>query len=236
MILVLSLIDIHSVSATTTITGATIEVYPSKGDITTNILVHVKGEPYTADYTTSFKDYPVLYLYYDDKCIVQRMPPITVSPPGPLYNPYYCSFDINVSVPNEYPYSELGIHNITAVIEASDGTKANATAKFEVVNYIPPPEWWKDLPEDFVRSITGPQGIQGPQGATGPQGPQGAQGIQGIQGVQGPKGDKGDTGPYPIEAVALNLGTSATSAIVSIIALSMVYKMKKELKSNATGQ
>jgi hypothetical protein len=50
-----------------------------------------------------------------------------------------------------------------------------------------------------------------------------------LQGVQGVKGDKGDS--YPIEAVALNLGVTSVSTIVSVIALSMVYKMRKQLKN-----
>jgi hypothetical protein len=219
-------INIHAISATT-ITSATIEVYPDKGDITTKIFVHVRGEPYSADYITKANDYPTLYLYYDDKCIIQRKSPPVVSPWDPDFSKYYCSFDVNISVPNEYPHSELGVHNITAVIEASDGSRAYANATFEVVNYFPPPEWWEDLPQELLDEITGPQGPQGTQGLQGPQGLQGERGLTGPQGVQGQKGDKGDPGAYPFEAVVLNLTLSSASIVASAIALSMVYKMKK---------
>lgn len=63
--------------------------------------------------------------------------------------------------------------------------------------------------QQWLLSLTGPQGVPGPkgdqgiagpqgiQGATGPKGDSGAQGIQGIQGptgATGAKGDKGDKG------------------------------------------
>jgi Collagen triple helix repeat (20 copies). len=195
------------------ITGATIEVSPGQGDITTGILVQVRGEPYRNGQGSC------LYLYWDDKCIVQRLEDLDVS--NPPISSHIHSWDCAVSVPNEYPYSELGIHNITAFIEADDGSSANATAIFEVVNYIPPPDWWEDLPQEFVDEITGPQGAQGPKGEQGEQGPVGP------QGPQGDKGDKGDPGPYPSGAVILNLGISTISGIISIIALSVSCRRKK---------
>jgi len=63
---------------------------------------------------------------------------------------------------------------------------------------------------------------QGEKGDVGPQGP---------PGKTGRKGEKGDNGPYPLEAVLLDLGLSSVSVIVSVVALSMVYKIKKELKN-----
>ena len=199
-----------SISKATTIERATVEVYPSKGDITTEISVHVRGEPYSpsslfGNYRTAAADYPRLYLYYDDICIVQRMACVT-SPGIGDYSYYYCSWDVNVTVPNEYPYSELGLHNITAVVEASDSTTAVAITTFEVVNYFPPPKWWEDLPQEFIDEITGPQG---PKGERGPQGEIGLQ---------------GEPGSYPIEVIILNLAISALSVIISIIALRKVQK------------
>jgi len=211
----------------TTVTGATVDVYPKQGDITTEIFVSVRGEPYKGGILTAAGDVPVLYLFYDDKIIVQRMKSRIIPKGYGDYSDYECSFDFTFNIPNEYPYSELGIHNITAVIEASDGTSANATTTFEIINYIPPPEWWEDLPEEFIDEITGPQGETGEQGPHGIQGEQGQIGPQGPQGEKGDKGDKGDTGPYPNEAIMFNLGISAISVIISIIALSLVYKMKK---------
>jgi len=213
----------------TTVTGATVDVYPNKGDITTEIFVSVRGEPYKGGIVTVSGDVPVLYLFYDTKIIVQRMKSRIIPKGYGDYSDYECSFDFTFNIPNEYPYSELGIHNITALIEASDGTSANATTTFEIINYIPPPEWWDDLPEEFIDEITGPQGMTGDKGDTGSQGIQGEQGQIGSQGPQGEKGDKGDTGPYPNEAIMFNLGISAISLIISIIALSLVYKMKKSI-------
>lgn len=45
------------------------------------------------------------------------------------------------------------------------------------------------------QGVAGPQGPQGPQGATGPQGPQGDTGAVGATGPQGPQGEIGATGP-----------------------------------------
>ena len=64
-------------------------------------------------------------------------------------------------------------------------------------------ESWLDVgntgsEQDFLDTITGPQGIQGNVGNTGPTGPQG---IQGPQGSTGPKGDTGDIGPQGIQGV-----------------------------------
>jgi len=201
MVLPFFLIQVPSVSATT-ITGAIIEVSPTRGDITTSIFVHVRGEPYDVNglfggYVTAKADYPRLYLYYDDKCIIQRMDCVTAPGVGD-YSNYWSSWDVTISVPNEYPYSELGVHHITAVIEASDGTSANATTIFEVVSYIPPPEWWEDLPQDFLDKITGPQGDQGP---------------------------KGDTGPYPVEALILNFSLASIAVVMSLIALVKAYRV-----------
>lgn len=211
-------------ASSTTVTSASVEIHPVQGDITTTIFVHVRGEPYKGGIVTAQGDVPVLYLYYDNKSIVQRMKAVSYPRPYSDYSDYECVFDVSFKVPNEYPYSELGVHNVTAIIEASDGTKANATTSFEIVNYIPPPEWWEDLPQDFIDEITGPQGEQGEQGLAGPQG---VKGDTGLQGLKGDKGDKGDTGPYPSEAVMFNLGISAVSGIIAIVALSLVYKMKK---------
>jgi hypothetical protein len=226
------LLLVESVSAST-ITEATIEVSPRRGDITTDIFVQVRGEPYTGGFLTVAGDVPVLYLYYDDKVIIERMKCVTKSRGYGDFSDYEVSFDVSVKVPNEHPYSELGEHSITAVIEASDGTRASSTTTFEIVNYIPPPEWWEDLPQDFIAEITGPQGPQGEIGLQGPEGEQGQvgpQGAQGPQGQQGDKGEKGDTGDIPNEAVILNLGISTISAIISIIALILVVRARNKMR------
>jgi hypothetical protein len=147
--------------------------------------------------------------------------------------------DIHINAPNKYPYSNLGNHTIYIEIWNVDTFCTNFTLTFQVIKYYPPVDmlitWWNNLTAAQKQLFIGPkgdkgdQGIQGIQGAKGNTGATGATGPQGLQGVQGVKGDKGDS--YPIEAVALNLGVTSVSTIVSVIALSMVYKMRKQLKN-----
>jgi len=218
LILPLLLTYISSVSATT-ITAATIQIFPNEGDITTKIIVQVRGEPYSpsslwGNYVTDKADYPRLYLKYDNIIIVQRMACITAPGDG-SYSYYYCSWDYNFSIQeiqqlNKYPYSNLGTHIINATIEASDGTTASATATFTIVNYLPPVDlfwtWWNSLNSTIKSQLQGPQGIQGPKGDTGATGPQ---------------------GQYPTEVLILNLGISTLSVIISIITLRKVQKSVK---------
>jgi len=194
------------------------EVYPSEGDITTDILLKVRGEPIQGE------GIHYLYVFWDNKVIVQREEDVKV---GIFGEEHIRAWDLIIHVPDEFPYSEIGIHNITWTIEYGYTEVYRNSTTFEVNEYIPPPEWWEDLSEEFIDEITGPQGMTGDKGDTGSQGIQGEQGQIGPQGPQGEKGDKGDTGPYPNEAVMFNLGISAISVIISIIALSLVYKMKK---------
>ncbi len=200
------------------ITGATIEVYPSEGDITTDILLKVRGTPIQT------VGAHFLYVFWDNKSIVQREEDIPV---GIFGEEHIHAWDMNISVPNEFPHSELGTHNVTVTIEYGHTEVYRNSTTFEVVNYVPPPDWWEDLPQEFIDEMTGPPGPQGPQGEQGSQGQQGEQGPAGPQGLKGDEGDKGDTGPYPYEATVFNLGMSAVSGVISAIALSIVYRKKK---------
>ncbi len=196
-----------------TVTSATVEIHPAQGDITTDIFLHVRGEPYNGTTYTTYGDFPVLYVYYDDKLIVERMEPFKVPYTSAGWTNYLLSYDVTIRVPNEFPYSELGRHRITAVIEARDGTFASAFATFDVVNYVPPPDWWEKLPQDFIDEITGAQGEKGDKGDkgdTGEIGERGETGLkgekgetgeqgQGEQGIQGLKGDKGEQGKQGIQ-------------------------------------
>jgi hypothetical protein len=150
-----------------TVTSATVDVHPVEGDITTDIFVHVRGEPYNGTTYTVYADFPVLYVYYDDKLMVDKMQPFKVPYTAGGWTNYLLSYDVTIKVPDEYPYSELGPHKITAVIEARDGTYATAFATFEIVHYIPPPDWWENLPQEFIDEITGKQGEQGIEGEVG---------------------------------------------------------------------
>lgn len=201
----------------TTISSITIESFPTKGDITTNITITVRGVPFTGTFPTS-TGYagPVLYIIYDDKILVSRSLTSTSSRAGDNTD-YTASWDEEIKVPNEYPYSELGQHTIIARVEASDGTVATASTNFDVVNYIAPPEWWRNLPSSFLATIQGPVGLKGDTGAQGVKGDTGSQGPKGDTGIQGLKGDPGIT--VPIEYVYGSLGLSIIAFIIALIAI-----------------
>ena len=184
-----------------TISSITIELFPTKGDISTDLTVKVRGVPFAGGFLTvaGAREYPVLYLYYDDKVLVSRVAPITSSRGYGDFSDYSASWDVNVKVPNEYPYSELGQHVVKVRVEASDGTSASASANFNVVNYIQPPEWWRDLPSEFLAMIQGPAG---PKGATG------AQGLKGDPGVSA-----------PMEYIYASMGVSIIAIIIALIAV-----------------
>ena len=188
------------------ITSLTLEIFPTNGDITTEITVRVRGVPFTGEYYRQTEAYPVLYVFFDDKITVSRLKPITNPKIGDIYV-YSASWDTVIKVPNEDPYSKLGQHKITAQIEGSDGSTTSATAYLNVVNYIAPPEWWEDLPSDFLAKITGPQG------------PQGVKGDQGIQGPIGPAGSRGPQGEAaPVEILYAVIGVSIVALVIAVLA------------------
>lgn len=186
-----------------TVTSITIELFPDEGDITTDIFVVVKGTPYETDFAH------LLYIYYDDILIVSNMLPSK----GSSFATWYAHWELTINVPNEYPYSELGKHVIRAEVYKYEASTVKATTSFRVINYIPPPEWWEDLPEEFLDEITGPPGPKGSKGQRGDTGPRGP------VGPEGPKGKQGEPGPYPMEAIYYNVAISTLSLIISIIAL-----------------
>jgi len=193
------------------------KIYPEKGDVFTDIYVQIRnlGDDILFN----------LYSWWDDKLIIENLqnPDFSSVYWAHEYKGYY---DIHISAPDEYPYTELGNHTIFIEIWR-DRTVffINFTLTFEIIEYYPPTsdwwKWWESVPDEIKANLTGAQGLQGIQGI------QGEQGIQGIQGVKGDKGDKGDTGPYPLEAVQLNLSLSAVSVVTFIIAATMLYKTKK---------
>ncbi len=229
LVLVSIIVLAVSISAPKVYCEQTAAIYPSKGSIYTRIYLQVRGIG------------GELYLFWDD---------ILLGIYDENFYEDFNGFDVYFNPPDEYPYSNLGNHTISLQIwwKYWDGqyyyVQKNFTLTFEIVEYYPPADlfwqWWNSLSNETKEQLRGPQGPQGPvgpqgpQGKIGPTGPQGSQGEQGPIGLQGPKGDKGDkgdTGPYPLEMVVLNLGISLASGIISVVALSMVYKMKRELKN-----
>ena len=201
-----------------TISSITIELYPTNGDITTDITIKVRGVPFSGGYVTraGASEYPVLYITYDDKIIASRLAPVTWYGGYGDYSGYSASWDAIIKIPNEYPYSELGKHIVKARIEANDGTVATASTSFSIVNYIAPPEWWSDLPSDFLTTIQGPVGPKGDTGAQGVKGNTGSQGPKGDTGIQGPKGEPGQD--FPITAMYYVITASTLALFFGIAA------------------
>jgi len=198
------------------LTSATMEVYPNEGDVTTEILVHVRGSPYKIDTSVTIGSGVYLYLYWDTKCISEHLEPKIM---GRFWE---LTWDVHLRPPNEFPFSELGNHTLRAVLESGEGEIAETSSTFKIVKYLPPPEWWTNLPQEILDQLKGNQGIPGLQGKEGIQGPMGPQGEQGIQGEQGPQGVQGKEGTYPISFLLI-------PTIISAIALIAVF-IKKESK------
>lgn len=184
-----------------TISTITMEVSPSSGDITSDILVTVRGVPYICG-----GQLRRLYVYYDDKNVVSGQVPTDTGGRA--------TWDASIRVPNEKPFSDLGQHTVRVVVEASDGTTASASTTFTIVNYIAPPEWWRDLPSEFLEMIKGPKGDTG---ATG---------------IQGPKGEPGVSAP--IEYIYGSAGLSLIAIIIAIIAITR--KKKPVFKQGTRGR
>jgi len=186
IILLISNAVLLSYAEESQIATITIEAFPNTGDITSDILVKVIGVPYICGGPLRR-----CYVYFDGKNVASGVVPVDTGGRA--------SWDVTFKVPNETPYSNLGEHTIKAFVEASDGTSATATTTFNVVNYIQPPEWWRNLPSEFVQMITGPAGAKGATGA------------------QGPKGDPGTSAP--MEYIYASMGVSALAIIIALIAM-----------------
>ena len=188
----------------------TATLYPTKGSIYTDIYLQVRGFGGT------------LYLFWDDKLIGTYTE--YKDPRGQDYQAF-TGFDIHFKAPNEYNYSNTGVHRVSMQINWKywDGQfyvkDTSFNLPFEIVEYYPPPSmfstWLNSLSADARAQLVGKQGPTGPQGATG---------STGTQGPIGPKGEKGVS--YPLEMVYLNVGISALAMIVSVIAFLNVRKHK----------
>jgi hypothetical protein len=214
-----------------TMSEITIENYPISGDITTNIILKIRGTPYDIGFNEGWK-MPQLYLYFDDMNVLAKQLPFYSSLGFTGQDHYFKgSWDVILKIPNQYPYSELGVHNIKAVVESFDGSSVTATTTFTVINYIPPPSLWDSLPPEFIEKIRGDQGAQGVQGIQGEVGIQGIQGIvgpigsQGIQGVQGLSGKDA-----PMDLIYLGLVVAVVSIGMSLLTNMSLKKFKDEIR------
>jgi len=218
------LVTVIPVVVATTVTSANIEIYPNKGDITTAIFLKVREIPLTGNLSH------YLYVIWDSKILVQRTEDIFVQT-DMWGNGYFIhAWDLTIHAPNEFPYSELGIHNITIIIEEGYIEVCRNGTNFEIINYIPPLEWWKNLPQDFLKNITGPQGPQGIQGEQGVQGPKGDKGDTGPQGVKGEKGLQGKKGEVDWTYAIITFGAVFTFIILLLLGLGLINNRLRTLE------
>lgn len=196
-IILMGLVHTNTVSAYDPWLLQSVAVRPQKGDITTDILIMVRGDPIEG---------PVWYLYvfYDDLALIKRM----ASPQIGKTANFLHLWDVTIKVPRELPYSAVRTgknqHEIEIMVENELGYTSSYYAEFKIVNFILTPESWEKLSQAQLDSMkgetgdTGPPGesIQGPQGETGPLGPPGQDGSPGVPGesFEGPVGPRGPTG------------------------------------------
>jgi hypothetical protein len=216
-ILCLSVLPANAViDHTSTINAISVESFPLTGDITTDIIIRVRGIPYDGliDTYALNTNIPKLYIIYDGKIIVngQNAPTYTLDSG---HTGYSMNWDTKIKAPNEYPYSESGVHIITARVEAGDSTIATDTCTFSIINYVSPPSFWSNLPPEFIERIRGYQGQQG------------IQGIQGIRGIDGADGIDGKDAPTNL--IYLGLVVSVISLVMSLLINMNIKKLRNEL-------
>ena len=129
------------------------------------------------------------YVFWDSRTIVQRQGDEVIN------GIHQHRWDINFYPPSDF--CQKGEHTIRIWVEDSENKIVEWPVwKYTITSIIPRPEWWKDLPPEFIEEITGPPG---PQGEIGPEGPQGIEGPQGEAGPLGPMGEIGTIGPQGFE-------------------------------------
>lgn len=207
-----------------------VDILPDRGDIMTDILVLVRGDPIEGGLWH-------LYVFYDGLCLVKRQPSTQIG----KTLVYRHTWDVVIKVPPELPYSTKSTsknkHEITVMVEDELGHRSIYETEFKVIDFILTPQAWEKLSPDQLEAMRGPQGepgpqgldgesIVGPQGEPGPQGPPGQDGRAGVPGesFEGPMGERGPPGKSVnpiITYIALALGS------LSLIILA--YKYLKEL-------
>ena len=195
-----------------------LNVYPNEGSIFSKPLLRVSLYP--------LQNATRLYLsvFWDNLCIVYRKPDIKV---GIFGEEGIHSWDSNLTIPQEYPFSNLGYHNITAVIEdQSLQQRLNRTVTFLIIDYYPSTsdwwKWWENVPDSIKQQLEGPQG------------PQGTQGLKGEQGIQGLQGERGGT--YEIFFMGFPVILTLLVVVIFVLALYATHiddqlkQLKKSLK------
>lgn len=104
-------------------------VYPTEGNVTTDIFLQIRGLP-----STQFYEYYYLYIFWDDFLL-------GVFPDNSgTYNHY---FDTHFSPPNSGNYSALGNHTVYFEVwnAGRNAIFINATFVFKITEYFPCPEY-----------------------------------------------------------------------------------------------
>jgi len=198
-----------------------VDVLPRKGDITTEILILVRGDPIQGSLWH-------LYVFYDDLCLIKRQASAQIG----KTSEYRHSWDVTVKAPPELPYSSYSTktnkHKIKVMVEDEQGRRSFYETEFKIVEFILPPQSWDKLSDEQLELMKGEPGeigppgesVQGIQGEPGPRGPPGEDGSPGIPGesFQGPIGPKGLPGT-PAKPLIAN------SALILGIILAIVFFM-----------
>jgi len=198
-----------------------VDVLPRKGDITTEILILVRGDPIQGSLWH-------LYVFYDDLCLLKRVPSTQIG----KTSEYRHSWDVTVKTPPELPYSSYSTktnkHKIKIMVEDELGQRSFYETEFKIVEFILTPQSWDKLSPEQLELMKGEPGeigppgesVQGPQGEPGQQGPPGEDGSPGIPGesFQGPIGPRGLPG-IPANPLIVN------SALILGIILAIVFFM-----------
>jgi len=231
ILLVSALGMLHPASAVDYPFDVSYDVLPPSGSSDEEILVYIRvahpnpNEPLCA------------YVFWDSRPIVQRLGDVIEG------NIHQHRWDINF-----YPPDGLctrGEHTIKIWVEDSENNIVKWPVwKYTITSIVPRPEWWEDLPPEFIANITGPPGpqgepgVQGDIGPLGPQGEAGPPGPMGETGTIGPQGHIGDVGPTGSPGPQGEIGKSAdnlilyASLVLSLVAMMVVlwdhYKETKE--------
>jgi len=175
-------------------------IMPGSGTSTQKILVWVRCDP-LIEVGGGY-----LYIFWDDILIIKQVTPTVTGG-------HYYGWDTTITPPTTNNYK--GKHTILLWIEYPDGTVKTRTWQYTVTDGLPPVEWWKTLPKEFLDQI---RGAKGDKGDTGAQGPAGSPGPRGAQGNLGSVGETGATGPQGVQGVQGVPGEPDYGLIVGIVA------------------
>lgn len=198
-----------------------VDVRPTKGDITTDILIMVRGDPIEG---------PAWYLYvfYDDLCLLKRVPSTQIGKTAVHRH----IWDVTIKVPPELPYSAIRTgrnqHEITIMVEDNLGHRSIYEAEFKIIEFILTPTDWDKLSPAQLEAMKGEPGDTGPPGEsiTGPQGELGPRGPPGQDGAPGAPGESfgGPIGPRGLPGKDANPLIANSALVISLISLVWMFR------------